>query len=46
MSTRKTPRVRKVDLNSPMGGIFRGHIRAMGYTDFDMARSIIGVCNP
>lgn len=46
MSTRKTPRVRKVDLDSPMGGIFRGHIRAMGYTDFDMARPIIGVCNP
>jgi dihydroxy-acid dehydratase len=24
----------------------RGHIRAMGYTDYDMQRPIIGVCNP
>jgi len=24
----------------------RGHLRAMGYTDYDMERPIIGVCNP
>jgi len=26
--------------------IRRGHLRAMGYTDYDMGRPIIGVCNP
>ena len=46
MTTRKTPYVRKIDLNDPMGGTFRGHIRSMGYTDYDMSRPIIGVCNP
>lgn len=46
MSTRKEPRVRKVDLENPLDGVLRGHIRAMGYTDFDMSRPIIGVCNP
>ena len=46
MMTRKTPYVRKPDLESPYDGTFRGHIRSMGYTDFDMARPIIGVCNP
>ena len=46
MSTRKIPPVRKIDLDDPMNGIFRGHIRSMGYTDFDMQRPIIGVCNP
>lgn len=43
---RKEPAVRKINLDDPMDGTFRGHIRAMGYTDFDMARPIIGVCNP
>jgi dihydroxy-acid dehydratase len=38
--------VRKVDLQDPLDGILRGHIRSMGYTDFDMSRPIIGVCNP
>lgn len=46
MSTRKEPRVRNVNLDDPMDGTFRGHVRAMGYTDFDMSRPIIGVCNP
>ncbi|MBM3188016.1 MAG: dihydroxy-acid dehydratase [Chloroflexi bacterium] len=46
MAIRKTPHVRKPDLDSPYDGIFRGHIRSMGYTDYDMARPIIGVCNP
>jgi len=46
MITRKEPQVRKVDLDSPTGGTLRGHIRSMGYTDFDMSRPIIGVCNP
>jgi dihydroxy-acid dehydratase len=46
MSARKAPHVRKVDLDDPLDGTLRGHIRAMGYTDFDMARPIIGVCNP
>jgi dihydroxy-acid dehydratase len=46
MSERKTPRVRDIDLSNPLDGTFRGHIRSMGYTDFDMQRPIIGVCNP
>ena len=46
MSTRKVPRVRDIDLSDPLDGTFRGHIRSMGYTDFDMSRPIIGVCNP
>ena len=46
MTTRKEPQVRKIDLDSPTGGTLRGHIRSMGYTDFDMSRPIIGVCNP
>jgi dihydroxy-acid dehydratase len=46
MSERKTPYVRKIDLEDPLDGTLRGHVRAMGYTDFDMARPIIGVCNP
>jgi dihydroxy-acid dehydratase len=46
MATRKEPRVRMVDMENPLDGTFRGHIRAMGYTDFDMTRPIIGVCNP
>jgi dihydroxy-acid dehydratase len=29
-----------------MNGVKRGHLRAMGYTDYDMQRPIIGVCNP
>jgi dihydroxy-acid dehydratase len=36
---------RWVDPN-PLNLTVRGHIRAMGYTDYDMARPIIGVCNP
>jgi dihydroxy-acid dehydratase len=43
---RKTPKVRALDLDNPLDGTFRGHIRSMGYTDFDMSRPIIGVCNP
>ena len=31
---------------SPLNLTVRGHIRAMGYTDYDMSRPIIGVCNP
>jgi dihydroxy-acid dehydratase len=46
VSTRKEPRVRDIDLDDPLDGTFRGHIRSMGYTDFDMSRPIIGVCNP
>jgi len=46
VSTRKVPHVRDIDLDDPLDGTFRGHIRSMGYTDFDMARPIIGVCNP
>jgi len=46
MSERKIPRVREVDLKNPLDGTWRGHIRSMGYTDFDMQRPIIGVCNP
>jgi dihydroxy-acid dehydratase len=38
--------VRDIDLDDPLDGTFRGHIRSMGYTDFDMSRPIIGVCNP
>lgn len=43
---RKIPPVRKINLDDPRGGVLRGHIRSMGYTDFDMQRPIIGVCNP
>jgi len=46
MSTRKTPTVRKVRWGDPYDLTFRGHIRSMGYTDYDMQRPIIGVCNP
>ncbi len=46
MSTRKVLPVRKVSLEDPLDGTLRGHIRAMGFTDFDMGRPIIGVCNP
>ena len=46
MTERKVPHVRKVRLDDPYGGTFRGHVRSMGYTDFDMSRPIIGVCNP
>ena len=46
MNKRKEPHVRKVDLDNPLDGTFRGHVRAMGYTDYDMSRPIIGVCNP
>jgi len=35
-----------VDLENPMNLTRRGHLRAMGYTDYDMKRPIIGVCNP
>jgi len=31
---------------TPLNLTVRGHIRAMGYTDFDMQRPVIGVCNP
>jgi dihydroxy-acid dehydratase len=46
VSTRKEPHVREIDLSNPLDGTFRGHVRAMGYTDYDMSRPIIGVCNP
>jgi dihydroxyacid dehydratase/phosphogluconate dehydratase len=46
LSTRKVPHVRDIDLSDPLDGTFRGHVRSMGYTDFDMSRPIIGVCNP
>jgi dihydroxy-acid dehydratase len=35
-----------VDMGNPMNLIRRGHLRSMGYTDYDMGRPIIGVCNP
>ncbi|NLG48848.1 MAG: dihydroxy-acid dehydratase [Chloroflexi bacterium] len=35
-----------LDLGNPMNLTRRGHLRAMGYTDYDMQRPIIGVCNP
>jgi len=34
------------DLDNPLNLTTRGHIRAMGYTDYDMQRPVIGVCNP
>ena len=43
---RKVPRVREIRMDDPLDGTLRGHIRSMGYTDFDMQRPIIGVCNP
>lgn len=46
MQERRVPRVREIDLEDPLDGTLRGHIRSMGYTDFDMGRPIIGVCNP
>ena len=35
-----------VDAANPLAWTYRGHLRAMGYTDFDMSRPFIGVCNP
>ena len=35
-----------VDASNPLNMTRRGHVRSMGYTDFDMGRPIIGVCNP
>ena len=35
-----------VDMGNPLNLTIRGHLRAEGYTDFDMQRPIIGVCNP
>jgi dihydroxy-acid dehydratase len=35
-----------VQPGNPLGLTYRGHIRSMGYTDFDMERPVIGVCNP
>ncbi len=35
-----------LNLGDPLGLTVRGHVRAMGYTDFDMQRPVIGVCNP
>jgi len=46
MAKRKVLPVQKINLDNPMGGFLRGHIRSMGYTDFDMKRPVIGVCNP
>ena len=33
-------------MGNPLNLTIRGHLRAEGYTDFDMERPIIGVCNP
>ena len=35
-----------IDKGNPLNMGKRGHLRAMGYTDYDMERPIIGVCNP
>jgi dihydroxy-acid dehydratase len=35
-----------VDADNPLNMTRRGHVRSMGYTDYDMGRPIIGVCNP
>ena len=35
-----------VDRDNPLNLTARGHIRAMGFTDYDMGRPMIGVCNP
>jgi dihydroxy-acid dehydratase len=35
-----------VDMSNPLRMGSRGHLRSMGFTDFDMGRPIIGVCNP
>ena len=35
-----------VDAGNPLNLTRRGHVRAMGYTDYDMSRPMIGVCNP
>ena len=35
-----------IDAENPLNLTRRGHLRAMGYTDYDMERPIIGVCNP
>lgn len=43
---RKVLPVREIQVGDPLDGTLRGHIRSMGYTDFDMSRPIIGVCNP
>ena len=46
MIERKVLPVHKIDLDDVLDPHLRGHIRSMGYTDFDMKRPIIGVCNP
>ena len=46
MVKRRVPTVQKINLDNEMGGFLRGHIRSMGYTDYDMKRPVIGVCNP
>ena len=46
MNNRKILPVQKINMDNVMGGFLRGHIRSMGYTDFDMKRPVIGVCNP
>jgi len=35
-----------LDPRDPLNLTVRGHIRAMGFTDFDMQRPVIGVINP
>ena len=35
-----------LDLDNPLNLTVRGHVRAMGFTDYDMGRPVIGVCNP
>jgi len=34
-----------LNLDNPLNLTTRGHLRAMGFTDFDMGRPVIGVCN-
>jgi dihydroxy-acid dehydratase len=46
MANRHIQPVREVRMNDPFDWTFRGHIRSMGFTDYDMGRPIIGVVNP
>ena len=46
MQRRRIPKVRVIDLLNPLDGTLRGHVRSMGYTDFDMGRPISGVVDP
>ena len=46
MTTKPRPQTPRINMEDPLNGTLRGHIRSMGYTDFDMSRPVIGVCNP